>query len=842
MPWFLPGFENRTLNVSPPAARAVNQSSNTAQQSQERVLDPYTTGNTYVGVVTRAGAGLYDAMVRSPGSPDLPCIIAVSQTNYYFGTCDCNIPIEGSRVLVYKPFSSVNFGVIVRTLPPADLVFPSGEQLPEAYIHMWDAEPGASAMTESAYRTIWTQDTDTKMVNAHAGRPLDLFPGNQAWINEQGVGIALFNLMAALRGSDKAKVEVSLLDDLVRVVSGYFRHINAQGEDQIYNDGGLLTREISATSYQCERSGFNDYGQALFAQDDSEGLLSQADTSAYKMSEDTVTSKKRFQLMIGYLGDIVNLFVAKPDPTQSPETSEADSKDQGLLHTHIDASGRMIVRSAAGISLQRDDIIPVPKKKHEPWDPEGDKMEPTEEGIEPWRPTEKEPFEWDEDHPYARALQMRDAHSYRNMQAVQRLHDQSTGGDGKDYYLPEESELSTPDDEYDTQGRAQEEFSKNAGRKASIDIEDDGSIIFRDAWGSELIMRGGNIILNCPGQIEERPGKSLVQLAGHDIISKARKSIDITATDGDVRVKANTNLHMVSEGREGPNSRGGGGILLESKASSEGLGYKDRTGEEVISAGIVLKAKDSRVFLEGKKVHASGRKGVLVEAFDEDGTNTGDVFISARNIYSNADKNTLITSSTGAGVLITRRQAILAGESAMLLGGNSLVLTKGAKAWIPLMEADIGSNPYQAVQPTIERIYELIQANTDWTKPFDPEARKDIEFTYRSSSEYGTTTASEVYGATDFAVYQATWAYLAGVGYDFINGTVDAWVDYEIEETYAWPGKDVYDGSSAYVKLDGEANIEDPSTGVPKARAALQNTPGNLSGKSFNEYEVMRTT
>lgn len=816
MAWDIDTLSNRQVNVGGPAGRAVNQSSNPAQASQEREADVFRTGHTYMGIVTRADAGLYNIMVNI-GSREITCIMAVSSINPYLGVCDCNIPTVGSRVLVYSPSASMGTAVILTVLPSANLISSADKDgnLPEQLTDALDGEPGKSAKTEKVYQNIIAGSGAT--IDASTGRPAEIFPGNRAWLNEQGVGVAILNVLAMLRGSERAKITVSAIDDAVRVISGYYQHINAQGTDQIYNDGGFLTREVSGTSYQCEKSGHNDYGSKLF-KDREKGDPASA---RYGFAEDKIIPKKRFQLFLGHLGDLVNFFIAKPDPEQNPEKSDTDSKDQGLLQTHIDSSGRAIVRSAAGISLQRDDHIPVPKKKHEPWDPEGNKMEDASVEL-----TAKGPFKWDENYPYARSLQLRDALAYRNMQAIQRLSDQD-----KDYYLPEEEDLDTPDDEYDKQGKGKEDYKKNANRKACINIEDDGSIILRDAWGTELIMGGGNITINCAGDIHERSGKSIVQLAGHDIITKARKSVDITATDNDVRVKANTNLHMVAEGRDG-----GGGVLIESKA--DGIVAFNGKGEATNSKGIIFKAKDSEIYMQANTLHASGKKAIKIETFDEDGENFGDIIIAAKNIYSNAKNNIMLTTGDETSLLLTSRQAILSANTAMIAGGNSLVLTRGAKAWIPFQEIDITSNPYETLKAGTENLYNSIQTSTAWLAPYGPEARADIQFTYRSSNEYGTLSASEVYGASKFMVYQASWAYLASIKDPLIGGTVETWEGNSIEDTYPWPGKEACDGT-AYVKLESESNINS-KTGIAKKRAELKDTPGKLIKYSFDEYEVMK--
>jgi hypothetical protein len=836
MGWFLDKFKNSLFNTGDPAIRGGNQSSNTAGDATGRVLDPFTTGKFYIGKVVRAGAGTYDVSVRTPGSTQLACMLGSSTVNYYFGVSDCTIPIEGSRVVVYHPYSNARYGIVVCVLPSADLGSPLSEagKPPEAHVGAIDLEPSASSATEAAYTTPQADPKNMESINSHAGRPHDFFPGNKVWINEQGVGLAILNLLTGLRASDKAKIELGVLDDMVRMVSGHYRHNTSQGEHQIYNDEGRLTQEWFGTSYQEERSGHTTIGPPNFTDTGNKKILASSKTARAELIDEALYSKKRFQIFTGYLGDIVNFFVANPDPETEMETQTADTMDQGLMHTHIDASGRLLIRSAAGMSIERWDRLPIPKKRYEPWDPEGDK------DLED--PKEKLPFDFDEAHPYGRSLQLRDAMAWRNKQAYQRIHDQSASAGMKDYYLPEESEMDTPQDEYDLPGQGEEKFQENAGRRAYFNVEDDGSIVFRDAWGSEILLRGGNIILNCAGQIEVRSGKSIVQLAGHDIITKAMKSVDITARDRDVRVKANVNLHMLSEGRAGDDSPSGGGILLESKSDGDtGTHGFSREGEQVLSKGIMLKAKDSTVYLQGKTVHATCEKSIILEGKSPNGGEAvGELWIACKSLLANATRTIGLTTDSASGVLITRSSSIVYGRSALLVGGNSVAILRDSKAWIPLTEVDIGSDPYTQLAGFSETMHETFQTDDDWLEPFKPENRDDIEFTYRSSEEYGTNKGTEVYKGSKFYVYRPMWAQMLSAGHELIEETLETWTEYPIEDTYAWPGKEQYDGTP-YVKMSDEVNLLDPATEIPKKRSELRNKSGTFNETSFHEYEVVKT-
>lgn len=836
--WFLDRFKEALFNTGDPAMRGGNQSSNTAADAMPRISDPYTTGKFYSGVVVRAGAGTYDVCVQTVGTTAVTCMLGQSMGCYYFGVTDCCIPAEGSRVVVYLPHAKARYGVVLCVLPSADLgsVVAEGGDSPQVLVDSLDIEPGASAVTEAAYLRPWADQDNMDNLTAHMGRPHDLFPGNKAWLNEHGVGLAILNLMVSLKATDRAKIECGVLDDFVRVFSGYYRHHSAQGDEAIYNDEGRLTHELSGTSYQEERDGQKKLGTKNFIDTGTKEVFKESLEARIKLLKEKQCAKKRFQLYTGYLGDMVNFFVANPDPNVDTETTSNDSKDQGLMHMHLDSSGRVQMRSAAGFSFERWDRIPVPKKKYEPWEPEGDK------DLED--PKEKKPFEFNKDHPYGRSLQMRDAMAWRNKAAYQRMHDQSTGAGKKDYFIPEEMEMEVPKDMYDEPGKGEEKFKESDGRRAYFNIEDDGSIVMRDAWGSEILMRGGNIIFNCAGNIEVRSAKSIIQMAGHDIITKARKSVDITARDKDVRIKANVNLHLLSEGREGDDAAGGGGILIESRAKNDTgtYGFDGNKGEQVLSTGIVLKAVDSRVFMQGKVVHSSCSQRIIIEGKDPDGgPAVGDVWVACKTLFTNSTNSTLITAGQVSGIAINNSAGMLYGPTAAVVGGASLALLKGSKAWIPLMEADISADPYSDLADITQTIYNLYQAEDTWLTPYLPPEREVLKFTYRSAQEYGTNRGSEVYQGNKFYVYRPMWAQMLDAGHKYINETIDTWSEYAIEQTFVWPGELAYNGSEAYQKMSAETNLSDAAKELPMPRKDVVNESGTFSPGSFHEYEVVET-
>lgn len=803
----------------------LTQTSNTAMVGLAHTADPGMSAVFMEGTVQRAGVGFYDLTVHIPNHDLVSCTVLTNMVSNLYGVSECALPVEGSRVLVYMDTKRANHGIVIGVIPPYDRSPPSESGKTVAgFAGLWEYESFASVGSDAAHFKPQTDTEDLCKVNANASRPLDIQPGTYAVVNDQQVGFAVTPLAVTIKATARAQVRCGAIDDQVRIVSGFFQHLDAAGTLQCFNDGGYVSEERGLTSYQCERAGYNSIGTESMVKDATSTLSKQSLVTSVKKQKRYMTNRKRMQLFMGYLGDMVNLFIAKPDPALEPETEEDENKDQGLMHVHTDASGRLLIRSANGIQLQRWDRIPVPKRIYQPWEPEGDKVEDSGD------PEPKEPFKWDEGHPYGHSLQLRDANAWRYLGAYWHLHNQSTAKGKKDFYIPEESELSVPDNAYDKPGKGTEEYKKYDKRQAGLSIEEDGSIIIRDAWGSEILMRGGNIILNAAAQIEVRSGKSTVVMAGADAVIKGRYSVDINATERDVRIKADRNLHMLAEGRVS-----GGSILLESKATGQ-AGVWDGKGEESKGKGIVLKAKESSILATAKKVHLSGEQAVMVETFGEDsGSNNGTIMLSANKIWTSALRQTLFATGDESCVYISPKSAYLVAPNTKMLAGSNAAVIKGSKYALPFMWLPILHSPYEDFKPLIKQVSADYLQKVDWLSPYTPEARKNVRFTYRVSKEYGTLKATEIKDGEAFYVYQPFWAYMANAGSELVPVTPEGWKDYAIEDTKPWPGKEAE--AASYVKLESEENVVS-ETGIANNRVTLKPNGGPLEPHSFDEYEV----
>jgi hypothetical protein len=321
-------------------------------------------------------------------------------------------------------------------------------------------------------------------------------------------------------------------------------------------------------------------------------------------------------------------------------------------------------------------------------------------------------------------------------------------------------------------------------------------------------------------------------MAGHDLILKAKESADLTATNHDVRIKAERNMQVVAGSDDGS----AGGILLESRSKSAGPWSGE--GEAAQSSGIILKAPDSGIFASGSKVRLNAPNRLTLDGFDKEGANKGVLQISTERIMAATTQGITLGCEDTSALLVSRAGTLAVGPYAMLVGARAAYVVRGDKVLAGTW-GTLEKNLYDPIQEELERLSDLLaDGESGMYAPYYPSDLETIRFTFRSSAEYGTVKGTEI-GSDTFAVYQAPWAYLSQHSAALLKDVkIDRWVERSVADTYPWPGAD--SRSDSYVQMESESNI-DPETGLPQ-KGKLKDSGGTLTPGSFDEYEVAKTT
>lgn len=402
------------------------------------------------------------------------------------------------------------------------------------------------------------------------------------------------------------------------------------------------------------------------------------------------------------------------------------------------------------------------------------------------------------------------------------------------------------------------EKTKFARLLQMLEFSDDGGIILQGGHGERLSFVRGEIYIDSPSNIHLRSGKSVVTLAGDDAIIRARNSVDVTAANHDVRIKAEVNFHTLS------GNAGYGGTLHENRAVSDVQNYSDKGGEDVDSSGIVFKAAKSNIMA------LSG--GIYLRTGDTTGgVSPGDIVLDAgkgaANIVSLASTHHRFakngySDSFGDSVdkivgnnVFTRLGCNLTGSTAI---DGHVSITKGitVRSGIMITQGHISSRSSGLVglaPPTADNYLQIVESTQKtWLdkvatsyqdhalKYYAPNAigssqtQQAISFGYRTDGDYNTETLH---------IPQAYWQQLAGE-----SSAVMAWEEPAVaykepgNKTYPWPGER-WTKDSMWVMAKTDYSFYDPITGVPKPRTyPSQPTWGDLQSVVPNSsYTVIKS-
>ena len=315
-----------------------------------------------------------------------------------------------------------------------------------------------------------------------------------------------------------------------------------------------------------------------------------------------------------------------------------------------------------------------------------------------------------------------------------------------------------------------------------------------------------------------KSGRSQVHMAGHDICLKAANSADLTADYGDVRVKAQKNLHMLSAER---------GVLVEAGSTYEiakdDLKFKDLVGEDVRSGGIILKATEDRVFIWAHIVQISANFKIMLEtlmngpyilAHKLKDSQIGEIILSTAKIIQKASKWSVLSKGAGkdTGILIEKGNITTYGNNLThyaakgqgiqfytnfkYTGSSKNIPVDPSKDDVPKRyepnevefqkgKAAAPQTAYNALMMMTTEQYKKYSGN-DWLdrvgyhacKLDNPEGtlsqRLHMLFSFRTRGQYYTdrqgeldyaptdTDANKEKGKDEFKLYQSAWEYMYG--------------------------------------------------------------------------------
>lgn len=724
------------------------------------------------------------AVLMQEDSSIWSCVFADELLSYSFGFSETHPAREGEFVLVLEVAASANAGVIIGRIPyHLNFSGNGGDKYndPDQYhrrSYTWDEERKRSwdRNIPCFVTPMENKDDDSTHVSTHF-RPTDVYPGEFSHVNQHNCGMKGGLFSATLLGGG-ASLRLSALSNLARLACDTYQRFSMFGGVHEFHNARFLSSERNFALYQEERLG-GDSKQARVWTDDSK--------EPFKGQNQTM--RPRIKDLAGFFGHIKSSFCLRPDPSGSSVRKQGDEpNEEGVSRETIDPSGQYRLSAAGMIAIERTGRIPVPVRKCYPTDKDHDHESP--ETLKP--------FEHDESDPCYRQLELFDRQAYDLKTQYARV--DGLGLKEPDYHVPQEEELKPLKDKYDEKfdGNETVKLAKYDKRRAGAYIGEDGSVIIRDAWGSEIVMLGGNVSISCAGNVMLLPGKTALTIAGDDIVQKAQNSVDIHASEHDVRLSAARNMEILGGGDENQYS---GGVIIESRGKGVSPWDGKDKGEQARVSGITLRTKNQGVVVDGQKVVVRSRKATKIVSGDK--SIDGRVDIGAKTFR--ARTKTAYIASEGAAMAVNRNSFSAIARSIGIYAASGLTLTRGSKTPIPMKWEDVGNIAAEYLPMFVEATKDLADEKKA-SEGFGAEALEKMVFGFRTSQECGTDKPWSIGGSGGkFRMYEPAWIQVMKIYETLKNGGVDSKA---YEEKPEWengkpfPGKESED-SAEYAQLAG---------------------------------------
>ena len=806
------------------------------------------------------------------GHPPTICTLGAHTGLSQFGARQANSLTLGSMVLVALHPQELH-GVILAVVPghATTPTLSLSDQIHQA--------SRCGLRVEGTHKAVFDLRNRGHVVDWSAGRPWDgTVAGEWGAQCETGMRVLLDSYMAQIGADELTGLTVFYHDQLTRLGGQNLQVITGGSEEETLRDQGEMRVYRGSTPYPWEHAGAMSPGTDPFR--DLEYKAAQIDEPHYSMVEPKTDDQQSFHRLVtlgGYDGQGGKRLVLLPTPEELYRYGDGPCP-QAVFEEQLSLSGRYSIRSAKAIYIGKRIAIPGPRRVRRAEDPKGD----TEKNYKfAGRDGEGQEHKIvgqvassGPDPHLQQAAAAADTHAFAlNWEGEHPLHYHA-----KDWKLDQES--ATP---FAT-NQAPISFAELAGacylrrpdaRKAKVDhrygevdyfpnescisLLDDGGVLISDGYGSELRMSGGHVTITAPGDVWLKAGRNVNCWAGHDLIGRAKNSADLSATKGDLRLKAEKNVQVLA-GNDGSGGSAGA-ILLESRAPSS-YEYEGKTGEDVVSGGIQLKAKRGDVVAWAQNIYLRTGGGDVV-----DGIISLDAAKGTQPIYTSSSDFMRYVTSTCVdtfGEPGTCQSVNLFMATENLLGGGLIVggyteITAGGLSVQGNVEIAGGhvfsemAETYKYEVPKIDGLPldELMRAMAEgieaessikkqmdkyWAQAFDKffyavkrpgndALIRAAGFSYRKQEHYRTA---------DWRIQEDRWQQFARLA----GGAPAAWTESPVvansERTYPYPGRQKWSkeatlmlqGLGLYDQAAGVSKNRDPGLyGEPKFQAPTPVTP-----------------
>lgn len=816
------------------AAGALSDPLRASAASRDAIGGPGQAPVIAEGRIVGACAGTHGyRVIFGNGSPPRICTPLVQTSLGPVGMRQLNTYVPDTLVWVLLSRER-ECGLILGAVP-STVLSPSGA-LPD----MITQASACGVAVDQAHTAL--MELDGGYPDQSSGRPSDSLPvGEYGAIAETGLRFFGDSHMVHM-AIDEFTGVFAFYDQTLKVGGRHMQVDTCGSSRETLEDQGEVYHYSGSSPYTWENLGLYAPGDPARAVDDVDHQFATPYYSALEPLEDRQAPFHRLVTLGGYLGHGTTSYVLLPPAADGVHTVGGEAPI-AVASDHTALTGARAIRSAKMMVVGKYGAIPGPRRLRRPEDAGGDNPSNYraagvgEEGDA--HDVSDTVGATHEDAAGQRLAAIDDvlAHAF-NYESVLPLHAHK-----RDWELPQEGEtrlgaaasvpdfaslasepsLPAPEPLRVRVDHRYEEGTYYPNNSLQVFTED-GQILIVDGFGSEILMGGGSVRISCPGDIILAPGRSLVGLAGKDAILRAKGSVDLSATEHDVRLKARRNVQVV--GGVG----GTGGVLIESRGAAA-YGYAE-TGEDADVGGVHIKSA-SDVAVWGADLYLrSTSGGVTVDAAAGDAavvvnadsvrryvrTSAVDAFGNpeAPDAVNSWGADNVVAGTFGAGGAATLGGTLLVAGGISSVSGH-VATTRGGQ-----LDPLSGTTLNEAARRVEQQGDAIEEAGPAGAEAYaaDVAARWHAEgsaghadtisragFSFRKAGQYLTTK---------WRMWEARWQRMARLA-----GTIPAtWTEQPVaagtDPTYPYPGRAWADGDG-YLQQD--LTLFDAARGVSKDRS-----------------------
>lgn len=606
------------------------------------------------GQVRQSFPALNCHYVRIPGYGDVQAMYAGSGGDALLGHKSATAPVIGSWVMVACPPSQDSTGsdkwpfVILCGLPAAsNMALDSDEGVVDSNF----ARFALSHATDRGIDAVQSSISSPRLSDYGFNIPDDLAAGSTAWTNAAGGILSIGDFLAQIGVSSRAFSRFNGIDHSLdqRYDSSRCRSNCITSYDHQRGDLSYTQREIAANILEAYGGG---EGIAPVVLDDD---------GVYKLLEPE--SQRPFNRHLDFAGGVMEgewrQIRGRAYPTNT--LYQPFLEDEHLLPMISEQrlyDGSYRLRAARSLVLERRALGLVVEAKADPRNSET--ADP--DAVVDTRPLyERLGFaDWVEYRAMQHLLDFKEddadyAGRFPVIHKDTQLFLVRTGADLKEALAPD-TDLKLPvlaavEAQYDPSQLPGVTLPEDDTKKllllaSMLRMSPDGDVVLSDAYGSEVRLSKGRLILSAAVSVEVQSGRDVLLQAPRTLAMKAGRHAEVSVSGGDFIAKAETNLHLLG------GNGGTGSTVVENRANESDLSEIDVDSIQNALArgsGVVIRSRSGVASYSRYQFHGGYQDSA--EPSQTGCAATTDIVVNAGNHHLQAVNSTVVAETSIAHAL-----------------------------------------------------------------------------------------------------------------------------------------------------------------------------------------------